>query len=474
MAKKNLPLLEAVPITGWAAKGRSLAKVDGMVVFVSGAVPGDVADLQLTRRKKNYAEARMERLVTPSPERETPFCKHFGICGGCTWQHLSYPAQLAFKRLEVVENLGRIGGLELPEVAPTLPSPQPRFYRNKLEYTFAAQRWFTSEELDSGLPITNRKAVGYHLPGRFDKVLDISECWLQPEPSDAIRNFIRAYGEKHGSDYYQVRAHEGWLRTLTIRTTTTGESMVILAFGHEDREQREALMNALLAEFPALTSLMWCINPKRNDTIWDLDMEVFHGRDHIIEELQDEGFPPLRFRIGPKSFFQTNPRQTVAMYEIVRQLAGLKGDELVYDLYCGAGSISLFLARHCGRVVGAEIVPEAVADARGNAELNGVTNTVFEAGDLKELLDDAFVERHGRPDVLITDPPRAGMHQTVVERIHKLAPPRIVYVSCNPATQARDLALLKDLYDITHVQPVDMFPHTSHVENVVCLERKIG
>ncbi|HMN06157.1 MAG TPA: 23S rRNA (uracil(1939)-C(5))-methyltransferase RlmD [Flavobacteriales bacterium] len=471
MAKKKLPLLENVPITGWAAKGKSIAKVDGMVVFVTGAVPGDHADLQVTRMKKSFAEARLQRLVTPSPNRETPFCKHFGTCGGCTWQDLAYPTQLEFKRQEVVDNLVRLGGLDLPGVQPILASPKSRFYRNKLEYTFSDQRWFTSEELAGGERITDRKALGYHLPGRFDKVIDISECWLQPEPSNSIRNFIRRYSAEHDLGHYHIRKHEGWLRTLTIRTATTGEIMVLLAFGHEDREKREALMAAVAKEFPAITSLLWCINPKKNDTIWDLDIHVFQGRDHIIEELPDAGFPALRFQIDPKSFFQTNPEQTLAMYELVRQLADLRGDELVYDLYCGAGSISLFLARHCARVVGAEIVPEAVADAHRNAALNSIGNVAFEAGDLKDLLDASFIARHGKPDVLVTDPPRAGMHEAVVARIREMAPPRIVYVSCNPATQARDLALLKDLYRITHVQPVDMFPHTSHVENVVCLER---
>jgi 23S rRNA (uracil1939-C5)-methyltransferase len=471
MAKKNLPLLENITVTGWGAKGKALAKVDGLVVFIGGAVPGDVVDIQLTRKKKSYAEGRVERLITPSPEREPPFCKHFGICGGCTWQDLSYASQIAHKRQEVIDNLQRLGGLELPEVPPTLASPRTHHYRNKLEFTFSAQRWFTKAELDTGEVITDRKALGYHLPGRFDKVFDAEECWLQPEPSNAIRNFIRRYGIEHDLDYYHIRHHEGWLRTLTIRTTTTGETMVLLAFGREDAGKREALLAALMKEFPEITSLLWCINPKKNDTIWDLDIHLFHGRDHLIEELRDAGFAPLRFRIGAKSFFQTNPEQTAVMYELVRDLAGLKGNERVFDLYCGAGSISLFLARHCDRVIGAEIVPEAIADAHANAELNGITNVDFEAGDLKDLLNDAFIARHGRPDVLITDPPRAGMHEAVVARIRELAPPCIVYVSCNPATQARDLALLKDMYRITHVQPLDMFPHTWHVENVVRLER---
>jgi 23S rRNA (uracil1939-C5)-methyltransferase len=469
MAKREEQLLENVEVTGWA-QGKAIAKVDGLVVFITGAVPGDVADLRLTRKKKNFAEATVARLVQPSPERTDPFCKHFGTCGGCTWQHFAYPAQLAFKRREVIDNLERIGGLVLPEVPPTLPSPQERFYRNKLEYTFSAQRWFTPEELASGERIQDRKALGYHLPGRYDKVLDISECWLQPAPSDAIRNFIRGYSAAHGLPHYDIRKHEGWLRTLTIRTTRTGESMVLLAFGHEDAGAREALLHALLQEFPSITSLLWCINPKKNDTIWDLDIQVFHGRDHIIEELPDGGLAPLRFRIGPKSFFQTNPEQTVVMYQLVRQLAGLSGNEHVYDLYCGAGSISLFLARHCARVIGAEIVPEAVMDAKSNAELNGIGNVAFEAGDLKDLLNSDFISRHGKPDVLITDPPRAGMHEAVVMRIREMAPPVIVYVSCNPSTQARDLALLKDMYRITHVQPLDMFPHTAHLETVVRLE----
>ncbi len=471
MAKRQETTLENITVTGWAAQGKALAKVDGLVVFITGAVPGDVVDLLVHRKKKSFAEATATRILSPSPHRESPFCKHFGTCGGCTWQDLAYPVQLAFKRQESIDNLERLGGLVLPEVPPTLASPHTRHYRNKLEYTFSAQRWFTKEELDRGEPIADRQALGYHLPGRFDKVLDITECSLQPHPSDAVRNFIRAYSAKHGLGFYNIRQHQGWLRTLTLRTTTTGEVMVLLAFGHEDREPREALMAALQNEFPAITSLLWCINPKKNDTIWDLDINVFHGRDHLIEQLPDEGFAPLQFRIGAKSFFQVNPQQTLAMYQLVRGYAGLKGNERVYDLYCGTGSISLFLARHCARVIGAEIVPDAVRDAHANAKLNNIGNADFEAGDLKDLLNGEFIARHGRPDVLVTDPPRAGMHEAVVGRIRQMAPPVIVYVSCNPATQARDLALLKDDYHVTHVQPLDMFPHTAHVENVVRLQR---
>jgi len=472
MAKKPLPVFEHITVTGWGAKGKAIAKVDGLVVFITGAVPGDVVDLQVKRKKKSYAEATTTRLITASPDREEPFCAHFGICGGCGWQDYAHAAQLLNKHQEVVDNLQRIGGLELPEVPPILASAKTQHYRNKLEYTFTAQRWFTKAELDTGEVIEDRKALGYHLPGRFDKVFNVEKCWLQPAPSDAIRNFVGAYATAHGLGYYDIRKHEGWLRTLTIRTTTTGEVMVLLAFGYEDKGSREALLAAVLQEFPGITSFLWCINPKMNDTIWDLDVHVFHGRDHIIEELIDDGHAPLRFRIGAKSFFQTNPEQTQVMYELVRIYAELKGDELVYDLYCGAGSISLFLARHCGRVIGAEIVPEAIADAHANAELNGIGNVAFEAGDLKDLLNAEFIARHGKPDVLVLDPPRAGMHPSVVERIREMAPPCIVYVSCNPSTQARDLALLKDLYRITRVQPLDMFPHTWHVENVVRLERR--
>jgi 23S rRNA (uracil1939-C5)-methyltransferase len=472
MAKKPNQVWENITVTGWGAKGVALAKVDGLVLFITGAVPGDVADVLVTRKKKSFAEGRVQRMITPSPHRTEPFCKHFGTCGGCKWQDLAYPMQLHFKRQEAIDALERIGGLELPDVPATLASGETRYYRNKLEYTFSNARWFSSADLAMGEEFVDRNALGYHIPGRFDKVFDCEECFLQPAPSDAIRNFIRSYAKEHKLGFYDIRNHEGWLRTLTIRTTTTGEIMVLLAIGHEDVEPREALLGALLETFPSITSLMWCINPKKNDTIWDLEMNVFHGKDHITDELRDAGHANLRFRIGPKSFFQTNPEQTQTLYEKVRELARLKGDELVYDLYCGAGSISLFLARHCKRVIGAEIVPEAIVDAKANAELNGISNTAFEAGDLKDLLNADFIARNGRPDVLITDPPRAGMHTDVVECIRELAPKCIVYVSCNPATQARDLALLKDMYAVTDVQPFDMFPHTWHMENVVRLERR--
>lgn len=470
---KETIIWENVPVTGAGANGKALARVDGLVVFVTGAVPGDVADLRVLVKKKSYAEATAIRIAQPSPDRVPAFCAHFGACGGCKWQDLAYAKQLAYKQQQVVDNLERLGGLELPAITPILPSPLLTHYRNKLEFTFSNSRWFTKEELRAEGAITDRNALGFHIPQRFDRVLDIGECHLQPGPSDTIRNFVRRHAKEHGLSHYDVRAHEGFLRTLMIRTTLTGECMVLIAFGHEDAPARERLLAALMEAFPQLTSVLWTINPKRNDTIFDLEVQVFHGRDHIVEELPDgPGGKPLRFRIGPKTFFQTNPQQTIALYKLVRGLAGLSGTENVYDLYCGAGSITLYLAGAAKHVAGVELVPESVADARVNAELNGITNVSFTSGDMKKAMDAEFVQRHGRPDVVVTDPPRAGMDEPVVRHLLELAPQRIVYVSCNPATQARDLAILKDRYAIDHVQPVDMFPHTYHVENVVRLVRR--
>ena len=472
---RNRPkeFIEAVPVTGAGADGKALAKIDGLVYFISGAVPGDVVDLRVDKKKKSYAEATATRIVTPSTDRVEPFCPHFGLCGGCKWQDLSYEKQAAYKRQQVIDNLERLGGLTLPEVPPTLQSPHTRQFRNKLEYTFSSHRWLLSHEVSDEHTVLDRNALGFHIPGRFDRVLDLSECHLQPEPSESIRKYLRQHAREHGLSFYDIRAHVGFLRTVTIRTTTTGECMVVLSLGHEDVEKREAILSGLQQAVPGITSLQWVINEKKNDTIWDLETCVFAGRDHVIEELPDgPGGKPLQFRIGPKTFFQTNPEQTKAMYAMTRDWAGLTGNELVYDLYCGAGSISLYVAGQAKKVIGAEIVPEAVEDAMVNARLNGITNVHFEAGDLRKLLDASFAERHGRPDVVITDPPRAGMHEDVVMRLRELAPQRIVYVSCNPATQARDLALLNDMYRITHVQCVDMFPHTYHIENIVRLEKR--
>lgn len=501
--------IENLLVTSAGAQGKAIAKQDGMVVFVTGAVPGDVVDVRVTKKKANYAEAITVRIISPSEDRVTPFCKHFGTCGGCKWQDLSYPKQLEYKQQQVIDNLERLGGLQLPTVTPIMPSPSLTHYRNKLEFSFCNARWFTKDEMDASTalsdpsedagkeagvvadgialpaeqaesmpaavrPLTDdRNALGFHIPMRFDRVLDLTECHLQPEPSDSIRNFFRAHARVHGLSFYDPRAHVGFLRTLLIRTTTTGECMVLLSVGHEDFEARERILSELVSAFPQLTSVMWTVNQKKNDTIFDLDIHVFHGRDHLIEELPDgPGGKPLKFRIGPKTFFQTNPEQTIAMYRLTRELAGLTGQENVYDLYCGAGSITLYLAAAAKHVAGVELVPESVADARVNAEFNGITNVSFASGDMKKVLDAAFVQQHGKPDVVVTDPPRAGMDEPVVRHLLELAPPRIVYVSCNPATQARDLAILNDQYSIDFVQPIDMFPHTYHVENVVRLVKR--
>jgi len=488
-------LWENLTITSAGAEGKAIAKHEGMVVFITGAVPGDVVDVRVTKKKSKYAEAITTRIVTPSPDRIPAFCKHFGTCGGCKWQDLSYLKQLEYKQQQVIDNLERIGGLELPEVTPIMPSRTLTHYRNKLEFSFCNSRWFTPEEMSvpdaeepmpSGDPgprvearddkpgmITDKNALGFHIPRRFDRVLDISECHLQPAPSDAIRNFFREHARQHDLTFYDQREHVGFLRTLLIRTTTTGECMVLLALGHEDVEARKRVLTELVQQFPDLNSVLWVINPKKNDTIFDLDVHLFHGRDHIIEELPNgPGGKPLQFRIGPKTFFQTNPEQTIAMYELVRELAGLTGKENVYDLYCGAGSITLYLAGSAKHVAGVELVPESVADAHVNAEFNGITNVSFTAGDMKKIFDPAFVAKHGKPDVVITDPPRAGMDEPVVRHLLELDPPVIVYVSCNPATQARDLAILNERYRVDFVQPIDMFPHTYHVENVVRLVRR--
>lgn len=464
---------ENLTIESAGAQGKAIAKHEGMVVFITGAVPGDVVDVRVTKKKSNYAEAITTRIVKPSPDRIPAFCQHFGTCGGCKWQDLSYPKQLEYKQQQVIDNLERLGGLTLPSVTPIMASQGMQYYRNKLEFSFCNSRWFTKEEVANDQRGEDKNALGFHIPMRFDRVLDIRECYLQPEPSNSIRNFFREHARVNGLSFYDPREHVGFLRTLLIRTTTTGECMVLLALGHEDVDARERILSELVQRFPQLTSVLWTVNTKKNDTIYDLDIQVFHGRDHIIEELPDgPGGRPLKFRIGPKTFFQTNPQQTIDMYRLTRDLAGLTGEENVYDLYCGAGSITLYLAAKAKHVAGVELVPESVADARLNAELNGISNVSFTSGDMKKVMDAAFVQRNGRPDVVVTDPPRAGMDEPVVRHLLELAPPRIVYVSCNPATQARDLAILNDTYRIDFVQPVDMFPHTYHVENVVRLVKR--
>lgn len=466
--KKELPLLEGITITGVAAEGKAIARVDNLVVFVPYVVPGDVVDLQIKRKKHSYAEAEAVKVHQYSDKRAIPFCQHYGVCGGCQWQVLDYSEQLKYKQQQVVDNLSRIGKVVLPEISPILGSEQTQGYRNKLEYTFSNKRWLTREEVAQNVVYDQMNAVGFHIPGAFDKVLAIEKCWLQDDISNRIRNAIRDYAYEHQYTFINLRTHEGMLRNLIIRTSTTGELLVILVAQIKTGEEMrlfETLLQYVADSFSEITSLLYIINNKVNDSIGDLEVHTFKGEDHIFEEMEG-----LRFKVGPKSFYQTNSRQAYNLYKVARQFAGLTGNELVYDLYTGTGTIANFVSRQAHRVIGIEYVPEAIEDARINSEINGIDNTLFFAGDMKDILTEDFIREHGRPDVIITDPPRAGMHPDVVNVILQSAPKRIVYVSCNPATQARDLQLLDSKYSVKAVQPVDMFPHTYHVENVVLLE----
>ena len=447
-----------------------MAKVNELVIFVPYVVPGDVVDLQVKRKKNHYAEAVAVKFHEKSPLRTEPFCSHFGVCGGCKWQCLSYEEQLKYKQKQVFDNLTRIGKVELPEFRPILGSEKTRFYRNKLEFTFSNKRWLTEEEVKQDVKYDQMNAVGFHIPGAFDKVLAIDKCWLQDDISNQIRNAVRDYAYAHNFPFFDLRTQEGLLRNIMIRTSSTGELMVVLqckVTDDEGRRKMEEILQFMADSFPQITSLMYVINNKCNDTITDLEVHTFKGKDHIFEEMEG-----LRFKVGPKSFYQTNSEQAYNLYKVAREFAGLTGNELVYDLYTGTGTIANFVARQARKVVGIEYVPEAIEDAKVNSALNGIDNTLFYAGDMKEVLDDAFVAANGRPDVIILDPPRAGVDEPVLEVILRAAPRRIVYVSCNPATQARDLQLLDGKYKVTAVQPVDMFPHTHHVENVVQLERR--
>ena len=447
-----------------------MAKVNELVIFVPYVVPGDVVDLQVKRKKNHYAEAVAVKFHEKSPLRTEPFCSHFGVCGGCKWQCLSYEEQLKYKQKQVFDNLTRIGKVELPEFRPILGSEKTRFYRNKLEFTFSNKRWLTEEEVKQDVKYDQMNAVGFHIPGAFDKVLAIDKCWLQDDISNQIRNAVRDYAYAHNFPFFDLRTQEGLLRNIMIRTSSTGELMVVLqckVTDDEGRRKMEEILQFMADSFPQITSLMYVINNKCNDTIGDLDVEVFKGNDHIFEEMDG-----LRFKVGPKSFYQTNSEQAYNLYKVAREFAGLTGNELVYDLYTGTGTIANFVARQARKVVGIEYVPEAIEDAKVNSALNGIDNTLFYAGDMKDILTNDFIAEHGRPDVIITDPPRAGMHNDVIDVILAAEPKRIVYVSCNPATQARDLQLLDGKYKVTAVQPVDMFPHTHHVENVVQLERR--
>lgn len=463
--RKELPLLEGVEITGVAAEGNAIARVDDYVVFVPYGAPGDVADIKLDRKKHSYAEGHIERLVRPSALRQEPRCGHFGTCGGCRWQHLPYEVQLANKQQQVVDALTRIAKVELPEISPILGSANIWGYRNKMEYTFSNKRWLSWEQMRSGEMVDNRNGAGFHIPGAFDKVLDIEQCHLQDSIGDRIRLFVKHYGMEHGIPFYDLREQRGFLRTLIIRTLHTGEIMVVLSVGEDNPELIREVLDAVRAEFPQITSLMYVVNTKVNDTIGDLDVQLHSGRPYVEEEMEG-----LHFRIGPKSFYQTNSLQAYELYKVARNFAGLTGKELVYDLYTGTGTIANFVARQARHVIGIEYVADAIEDAKINSRANGIENTEFYAGDMKDVLTDDFIAEHGRPDVMIVDPPRAGMHQDVVDVILNASPERIVYVSCNPATQARDLSLLDKKYRVTAVQPVDMFPHTHHVENVVRLE----
>lgn len=467
--KKPLPLLENILITDVAAEGKALAKVDGLAVFVPYVVPGDVVDLQLRRKKHSYAEAEAVRIRQYSEKRSEPFCRHYGVCGGCKWQVLPYEEQLKYKQQQVTDNLTRIGKVELPECRPILGSRRDRAYRNKLEFGFSNKRWLTLDEVKSGVEFERMEALGFHISGAFDKILDIEECHLMGDINNRIRNGLRTFALERGLAFYDLRANRGLLRNIMLRTASTGEVMLLVQFcmmTDRDREQALEVMEFLKTTFPEITSLLYVNNTKCNDTIGDLDVVTYAGTDCIYEEMEG-----LRFKVGAKSFYQTNSEQAYELYKVTRDFAGLTGDELVYDLYTGTGTIANFVAGKARFVVGIEYVPEAIEDAKVNAGLNGLEEkTLFYAGDMKNILTDEFIGRHGRPDVIITDPPRAGMHADVVGVILNAAPKRIVYVSCNPATQARDLQLLDSKYKVVAVQPVDMFPQTHHVENVVLLE----
>ena len=468
--KKELPLLEKITITDVAAEGKALARVDDLVVFVPYVVPGDVVDLQVKRKKHHYAEAVAVRFHEMSQIRAVPFCEHYGVCGGCKWQCLPYEEQIKYKQKQVEDNLNRIGKIELPKISPILGSKKTEFYRNKLEFTFSNKRWLTDDEVKQDVKYNQMNAVGFHIPGAFDKVLAIEKCWLQDDISNRIRNTIRDYAYDHDLTFFDLRNQNGLLRNVMIRTASTGEVMVLLqckVTSQEEESQMLTLLQFIADKFLEITSLLYVINNKCNDTITDLDVHLYKGNDHIFEEMEG-----LRFKVGPKSFYQTNSEQAYNLYKVARTFANLTGEELVYDLYTGTGTIANFVSKQARKVIGIEYVPEAIEDAKINSSINQIENTSFYAGDMKDILTHEFIEEHGRPDVIITDPPRAGMHNDVIEAILFASPKRIVYVSCNPATQARDLQLLDQKYRVAAVQPVDMFPHTHHVENVVLLEKR--
>lgn len=464
-----MPLLENVMITDIGAEGNALARVNNLVVFVPMLIPGDLVDLRVIRKRKKYLEGKVIRFHKYSDDRIEPLCSHFGICGGCKWQHLPYNLQLRFKEKQVRDNLKRIGKTELPDIKPIIGSDDIFLYRNKLEYTFSNKRWLTKEEVESGTEFDRENALGFHIPGLFDKVLDIKECHLQPEPTNQIRNAVKEYAHLHSLEFFDLREQKGFLRNLVIRNSLDGNVMVIAVFFHEDIEKREGLLDYLSSEFPQITSLMYVINSKRNDSLNDQDSILYRGENHLVEYMDG-----LKFRIGPKSFYQTNTKQALKLYNVAREFAGLTGKEVVYDLYTGTGTIANFIAGSAGKVIGIEYVEDAITDAEINSEINNIKNTFFFSGDMKDVLSEQFILDNGKPDVIITDPPRAGMHEDVVKILSRSGAERIVYVSCNPSTQARDILLLSENYHVAGVQPVDMFPHTHHVENVVLLKRNAG
>ncbi len=462
--KKSLPILENIEILDAGSEGKTIARLDEMVIFVTNAVPGDIVDIQVTRKKSTFMEGHPIKLHKPSEKRVESFCPYFGTCGGCKWQNVGYEHQLFYKQKQVKDNLVRIGHLDLPDMEPILAAPKTEYYRNKMEFTFSDRKWLTQVNADNDGDIDMR-GIGFHIPGRFDKIIDIDYCYLQDEPSNSIRNAVKKFTLENGYDFQNLKFHKGLMRNLLIRTSSNGEVMVVVIFGRDEEEARVKLLEMLKHEFPVITSLMYIINEKLNDSFGDQDIILYSGRDHIFEEMEG-----LKFKIGPKSFYQTNSDQAYNLYKITREYAGLTGEEVVYDLYTGTGTIANFVAKSAKKIIGVEYVPEAIEDAHVNSSINNIENTLFYAGDMKDVLNDAFIAEHGKPDVIITDPPRMGMHPDVVATILRAAPQKVVYVSCNPATQARDLQLMDHQYKITRVRPVDMFPHTHHVENVVLLE----
>ena len=468
MAQKKQRIIQQVEITDYAAEGKSLARVDGKVIFVKGAMPGDIVDIQLTKSKKDWGEGHILRHHQYSKKRVDPFCQHFGLCGGCSWQMVPYEEQLAFKQQQVEDQLTRLGRIILPPVQPIIGCSDIRFYRNKLEFTFSSKKYLSAEEFRMREPgSAPEPALGYHVPKWFDKVIDIDTCYLQADPSNQIRNFIRDLALKNNFSFYDIRQHEGFLRNLIIRYATTGELMINLCVGEENKPALDLIFKELLANFPQITTLLYTVNAKLNDSIYDLEPIVVYGKGYIVEKLED-----FQFKIGPKSFFQTNSRQGEQLYKVTREYAELTGSEVLYDLYCGTGSIGIFCSNHVKKLVGVEAISEAVADAHVNATLNNVKHASFFDGDVINICTDEFFSIHGNPDVVITDPPRAGMHEKLVRKLLEIGAPTVVYVSCNPATQARDLQLLDEGYTVEKIQPVDMFPHTHHIENVVQLKKR--